>query len=98
MLTKLLFSELLERAKSEKIVVHAPIEEQAKELLRSLDERRYVWASGVKLTAETWYGVLREDTCYNFGFNKKVLYGSLKFYQKEGYTIIEFEDIDFKEE
>ena len=95
MTTKLTFSELLERAKREKIKVHTPTEEQAKKLLKALDERGYEWASETKLTIETWYAMYKENTCYHFELNKKVWYCSLDFYQKEGYKIVEFSDIDF---
>jgi len=96
------FTELLERAKSEKIVVHTPTEEQAITLLKALDERGYEWASGIKLTAATWYGVFREKSCYVFSrdccgskLDKKVMHVSLKIHQRCVYTIIEFTDIDF---
>ena len=97
------FNELLERAKSELIAIHTPTEEQAKTLLKALDENGYVWCGGDKLTTTTRYGNYKENTCYNFTpdfspiLNKKIMYGSLGFYQDEGYTVIEFEDIDFAE-
>ena len=99
------FNELLERAKTEKIEVHTPTEEQAKALLTELDKKGYKWIGGDKLTTRTNYDeVYKEDTCYVFGIdaygrllNKKVMYGSLKFYQETGYTVIEFSEIDFKE-
>ena len=94
MTTKLLFSELLERAKTEKIAIHTPTEAQAKELLKALDQKGYEWAKGVKLTSASCYEVFREDTCYNFGLDKQVWYDSFRFCQEEKYTIIEFKDID----
>ena len=103
MTTKLSFSELLERSKSEKIAVHTATEKQAKELLKALDKRGYEWTLGVKLTTQTNYEVKKENTCYSFRDRyeklryKEVWYCSLSFYQKYGYTIIEFSDIDFKE-
>ena len=91
------FKDLLKRANTEKIAIHTPTEEQAITLLSELDKKGYVWASGRKLTTETFYEDDEEDTCYDFGLNKKVMYSPLEFYQNEGYTIIEFSDIDFKE-
>ena len=98
------FNELLERAKTEKIAIHTPTEEQAITLLKALDEKGYKWLGGDKLTTITRYENHKEKTCYNFSvdacrrlLNKKVMYSSLSFYQEEGYTIIKFKDIDFKE-
>lgn len=88
------FTELLERAKSEKIAIHTATEAQSITLLTELDKRGYTWNSGMKLTTETHYGNHKENICYDFEPNKKVWYCSLKFYQR-GYTIIEFTDIDF---
>ena len=89
------FTELLERAKSERIAVHTSTEEQAITLLKALDERGYVWSIGDKLT-KAHYEDFREFTCYNFKTKNEVCYGSLGWYQDEDYTIIEFSDIDFK--
>ena len=91
------FTELLERAKSERIAVHTPTEDQAKTILTELDKKGYTWSTGTKLTTETYYEYCKENICYDFDLNKKVYYCLLKFYQKYGYTIIEFSDIDFKE-
>jgi cytolysin (calcineurin-like family phosphatase) len=96
-------TELLERAETEEIAIHTPTEEQAKTLLKALDEKGYTWFVGQKLTDITCYEVFGQDTCYvfgcyNLGLSKKVMYRSLDFYRDEGYTIIECGDIDFKEE
>jgi hypothetical protein len=98
------FEKLLERAKSEKIAVHTATEAQAKKLLKTLDEKGYEWLGGDKLTTKTHYEYAKKNTCYVFGIdadgdllNKKVVYGSLKIHQEIGYTIIEFSNIDFKE-
>ena len=98
------FKELLERAKSEKIAVHTPTEEQAITLLKALDKKGYEWLGGDKLTTETHYEYAKENTCYVFGIDvdgnvldKKIMYGSLKFHQDHDYIIIEFSDINFKE-
>ena len=103
MTTKLSFSELLKRAKSEKIAIHTATEAQAKKLLKALYKREYEWFSGEKLTDITRYKYYRENTCYSFHdshgklLNKKVMYGPLEYYQAHDYTIIELKDIDFKE-
>ncbi len=97
MTTKLSFSELLERAKTEGLVVHTPTEKQAITLLKALDKRGYEWLGGDKLTTETHYENEKENTCYAFEPNNQICYSPLSFYQEYDYTIIEFIDIDFKE-
>jgi len=91
------FKKLLERAKSEQIAIHTPTEEQAKELLKALDEKGYEWASGIKLTTRTNYEVYKEDTCYSLELDNTIYYSLFTWYQSESYTIIEFKDIDFSE-
>ena len=98
------FKELLERAKTEKIVVHTATEDQAIALLEALDKRNYKWFfSGEKLTTKTHYKRYKEDTCYDFSadidgskLDKEVCFSPLDWYQDEGYTIIEFENILLK--
>ena len=95
------FNELLKRAKSEKIAIHTPNEEQAKTLLAELDKKGYEWDSKDKLTTETYYGDFKQYTCYDFGtsnLDNGVTCSPLDDYQEEGFTIIEFSDIDFKED
>ena len=41
--------------------------------------------------------IIKKKTGYTFEPRHKIAYSSLDFYQNEGYTIIEFEDIEFKE-
>ena len=96
------FKKLLERAKSERIAVHTPTEEQAIALLEALDKKGYEWRTGTKLTTKTYYKNHKQNTCYNFDFDlfgeklgNKVLYCSLDCYQELNFTIIEFSDIDF---
>lgn len=95
------FNELLEKAKSEKIAIHTPMAEQAKELLKALDEKGYKWASEDKLTFETYYKDEKENTCYSFYdycgklLDKKITYSPLDYYQEVNFTIIEFNEIDF---
>jgi hypothetical protein len=91
-------TELLERAKSEHIAIHTQTEKQAITLLTELDKRGYKWASGTKLTTTTFYEHYEENTYYDFYdddgklLDKKIMYGPLKFYQDEGYTIIELKE------
>ena len=92
------FSELLERAKSERVVVHTAAEDQATALLETLDKKGYKWNSGHKLTIDTLYETYKENTGYTFEPRHKIAYCSLIWYQEYDYVIIEFSDIDFKEE
>ena len=96
------FTELLERAKSEKIAIHTPTEEQAITLLSELDKKGYEWFGGEEITT-TRYKMFSESTCYVFGIDvygnvldKKIMYDSLSFFLEMEYTIIEFTNIDFK--
>ena len=99
------FNELLERAKSQNIAIHTTTETQATTLLEALDKKGYKWNSGTKLTDYSNFEVYEENTCYNFSvdyhgklLDKKIMYSPLDWYQDEGYTIIEFSEIDFEEE
>jgi len=89
------FEELLERSKSKKIAIHTSTEEQAKTLLTELDKSGYVWADGNKLTTMTNYEVYEEDACYFLEQNNTIYFCSFTWYQKGGYKIIEFSDINF---
>ena len=91
------FTDLLKRAESEHIAIHTPTAKQAKTLLKALDKRGYEWFLGDKLTTKTLYKEYKENTCYNFEPNNKICYSPLRFYQNEGYAIIEFTEIDFAE-
>ena len=91
------FTELLERAKSEKIVVHTPTEEQAKTLLKMLDKSGYVWKGKYDLITTTHYEAHKENTCYALEPNNIICYSSITWYQIVSYAIIEFSDINFKE-
>ena len=97
MLKMITFAELLERIKTEKIVVHTPMEEKAVVLLKMLDKRGFTWVYGDKLTTETYYEDYKEKTCYSL-LDKEIMFGPLNFYQEHDYTIIEFKAIEFKED
>jgi len=104
MTPKLSFSELLKRAKTEKIAIHTPTEDQAITLLKMLNKNGYEWFGGEEIT-ETHYEDDKENTCYVFGIDvdgnvldKKIMYSPLDWFQSFGYKIIEFSEIDFEEE
>ena len=98
-------SEIIARVKNEEIAIHTATEEQAITLLKTLDKRGFTWLGGEKLTNMARYEGFREKTCYVFSRDccgsklyKEIRYGSLKVHQECGYTIVEFQDINFKEE
>jgi len=91
-------NELLKLAETKKVAIHTTTETQATTLLEALDKKGYKWNSGTKLTIETFYKNYEEKTAYTFERRHKIAYCSLDWYQNEGYTIIEFSEIDFKEE
>ena len=90
------FEKLLERAKSEKIAICTTTKKQVLKLLLELDKSEFVWKRRSKVTVRIC-GRAIYKFFLTFGFDKKVMFNSLKFCQDEGYTIIEFSDIDFKE-
>ena len=97
------FKELLERAENENMAVHPANESQALTLLSELDKKGYVWKADTKLTAASCYFFFGADTHYFFGITNypncnRVKFGSLCDAKDEGCAIIEFGDIDFKEE
>ena len=91
------FTELLERAKSDEIAIHTPTEDQAKTLLTELDKSGYVWKGKYDIITMTHYEDEKENTCYALEPNNRICYSSITWYQIVSYTIIEFSDIDFKE-
>lgn len=76
------------------MVIHCPTEENAKELLKHLDELGYVWTGDKSsLLDKVYYQSYRENTCYETEENGIVFFGSKDFFEKEGYTITEFSDL-----
>ena len=97
------FTELLEKSKTENIAVHTANESQALTLLSELDKKGYMWKPDSKLTAASWFFFFKEDTHYFFGITNypncnRVKFGSLCDAKDEGCALVEFTDIDFKEE
>jgi len=97
------FEKLLEKSKTENIAVHPANQSQALILLSELDKKGYVWKADTKLTAASCYFFFGADTHYFFGITNypncnRVKFGSLCDAKDEGCAIIEFGNIDFKEE
>lgn len=75
------------------MVIHCPTEEDAKVLLKRLDELGYWWNSGERLVNKTEYDVHGECTCYRLHEIKRLEYGHYADYQKDGFQITELSDL-----
>lgn len=77
-------------ASKEKLAIRPMTYENVLALCKAFDKKGYAWKSGAKYTHNNYYSVLAEKTCYdNTG-----TYGEAEFYESEGFTIIEFKDVD----
>ena len=99
------FKKLLERAIKENITVHTATKEQAKKFVNEISKRVCKQSDCVKTTMESHYDIFGADTCYFFGTTcvSTVNYpcfmvGSQWDARYEGCKIIEFSEIDFKDE
>lgn len=100
------FNELLARARIEEIAVHTANEEQAKKFVNEISKKVYKQSDCVKTTMiESHYDIFGADTCYFFGTTSVFtinypcfMVGSQWDARYEGCKIIEFSEIDFKEE
>ena len=99
------FNELLQRAKSQNIAVHTSTKEQAKKFVNEISKKVYRRSDCVKTTMESHYDIFGADTCYLFGTTcvSTVNYPCFMVASQwdaryEGYAIVEFTNIDFKEE
>ena len=77
------------------IRVHCKTEEEANDFLKLCDKNGIKWSSGEKTTEENYFNRYSSDTTYGFyyGFG----YGSKSYCEKEGYSILEWEDYMNKE-
>ena len=99
------FNELLKIAKTEQVAVHTSTKDQAKKFVNEISKIVYKESGCVKTTMESHYDIFGADTCYLFGTTcvSTVNYPCFMVASQwdaryEGYVIIEFSDIDFKEE
>ena len=72
--------------------MHCPSLEQAKMLLKYLDNHGYRWFSGMRYTETTYWEDYHEDTCYCFLDGS---YCSLRYCIDKGYPVLEFDDFDW---
>ena len=76
-----------------KIAVHCDTEEKANKLLKAFDKMGWGWSSGLRYTDINRWGRYREKTCYHPTIGVRS-FGDTEWYADEGYTIIEFADVD----
>lgn len=71
-----------------KIAVHCKTEEEAKDFFRKMHEHGMKWNGGFSCLDYTSYRIYRERTCYI----AKGEYCFKNYYEKKGYTILEWSD------
>ena len=79
--------------KDNKIAVNCKTEEEAKDFCRQMHEHGMKWNGGSSYLDYTNYRIYREGTCYI----AKGEYCFKNYYEKEGYTILEWSDYMQKE-
>ena len=76
------------------MVIHCPTEENAKELLKHLDELGYCWNNREELHAKTYYEMYKEDTCYEIDEEEmSIMYCYKESFIEDGKQIVEFSDL-----
>lgn len=76
------------------LAIHCNTEEKANKLLKKFDEMGKTWGSSRSyLDYNNWH-LCGAEMCYT----NQGTYCDCEYFKKRGYTIIEFEDIDFQEE
>ena len=79
--------------KYNKIAVHCKTEEEAKDFCRQMHEHGMKWYTGKSYMGKTNYEKYEGETCY-VGFGA---FSSYRYYNSEGYTILEWGDYMQKE-
>lgn len=79
--------------KDNKIAVHCKTEEEAKDFCRQMHEHGMKWYTGKSYMGKTNYEKYEGETCY-VGFGA---FSSYRYYNSEGYTILEWGDYMQKE-
>lgn len=79
-----------DKFKKEKIAVHCDTAEKANDFLKQCYNKSMGWSyRGSLLDYNCWDGY-KENTCYSYG----ICYGSLEYYKRNNYKIIEWEEDD----
>lgn len=79
--------------KDNKIAVHCKTEEEAKDFCKRMHEHGMKWCTGKSYMEKTNYEEYKGETCYiRFG-----MFSSYRYYNSEGYEILEWSDYMDKE-
>lgn len=79
--------------KDNKIAVHCKTEEEAKDFCKRMHEHGMKWCTGKSYMEKTNYEEYKGETCYiRFG-----MFSSYRYYNSEGYEILEWSDYMNKE-
>lgn len=74
--------------------IHCPTEEDSKLFMEMLMEYPEVkWVGKENISTHKLKRSCGEETCYRIDENKVMRFGTIRFYQKEGYEVIELKDI-----
>lgn len=76
-----------------KIAVHCKTEEEAKDFCKRMHEHEMKWCTGKSYMEKTNYEEYKGETCY-IGFG---MFSSYRYYNSEGYEILEWSDYMNKE-
>lgn len=82
-----------DKFKKEKIAVHCKTKEEAKDFCREMHDYGMKWIDGNSYLDITNYEVKKSETCYD-GTGS---YARYAFYNRNGYTILEWSDYMQKE-
>ena len=72
-----------------KYAMHCKTEEEAKEFCEVMHDAGGIWCSGDSYHLNTYWNEYEEDTAYDFNYST---YCDVRFFLKEGYTILEWSD------
>lgn len=79
-------------ASKEKLAIHCDTEEKAKTLLNAFDKLGKKWNSYMSYLDRDYYSIDKQNTCYS-NDNR---YAPYDWYEKNGYTIYEFDEVDLE--
>ena len=74
------------------MVIHCDTKEKANKLLMAFDKMGKKWNSGTSYLSDNIYGVYKKRTCYSNNNE----YCSYNWYEKNGYIIFEFDEVDLE--
>ena len=89
-------SRVYEYLKGKYIAVHCKTEEEAEEFLEMLKYDGIKWLDGNELTDYNNWIWHKEYTCYIINDNKRMLYGSCKYFRDYGKQVITFTELKKK--